>query len=384
MATAYANINPNILNWARERSQWSLAVLANKLNVTEEKLEAWECGSTSPTFKQAQNFAAKTHIPFGYLFLRAPPKEVLPLPDLRTVGGEQPCRPSAELIDIVQIVMQRQQWFIEYLRDHGVNTGSHVRNFNTQTPVEIVVNDMRQVLGVAAHPERGYWDEYFRLLIHRIEESGILVMRQGDMGHYTRPLSVSEFRGFAIYDPIAPVIFINQADAPSARLFTLIHELAHVWIGQSGISDAKPTTQRQEEVQCNAIAAEFLVPEKEFKQYWQELENWQENIPALEAHFHVSKWVIARRAQSLRKITLQQYQQYIDDLKEQHRNRKKTKGGPTYYATKKGQISERFARAIVGETLSEGFCSEKQDNYLGWGRTTSPNLLRNWEFNVLA
>src|SRR5690606_21203055 len=101
-----------------------------------------------------------------------------------------------------------------------------------------VVNHMRQTLGLNAHPERGYWDEYFRLLVKRIEDAGILVMRQGYFGHYTRPFSVSEFRGFAVYDPIAPVIFINQADAPSARLFTLIHELAHIWIGQSGISDA--------------------------------------------------------------------------------------------------------------------------------------------------
>ena len=206
---------------------------------------------------------------------------------------------------------------------------------------------MRRVLGVATHPERGSWEDYFRLLVQRIEASGILVMRQGDLGHHTRPLSVAEFRGFAIYDPVAPVIFINQADAPSARLFTLIHEAAHIWTGQSGISDGKPTTQRQEEVQCNAIAAEFLVPGNEFDQQWKAFDDWQKNMPALERHFHVSQWVIARRAQSLGKITLEQYQHYTDDLKEQYRNREKTKGGPSYYQTKKGQISERFSKALV-------------------------------------
>lgn len=352
MATAYANINPGILNWARERSQLSLAVLADKLNITEDKLEAWESGEKPPTFKQAQNFAAKTHIPFGFLFLRTPPDEELPLPDLRTVGGEQPQQPSAELIDMVQIIIQRQQWYLEYLKDQGLDETQHIRRFNTRTPVETIVNDMRQTLGVAAHPERGTWENYFRLLIRKIEESGILVMRQADMGHYTRPLSVAEFRGFAIYDPVAPAIFINQADAPSARLFTLIHELAHIWIGQSGISDARPNTQRQEEILCNAIAAEFLVPENEFEYHWQELEDWQGNIHILKARFHVSRWVIARRAHSLRKITLQQYQQYVDNLMEQHRRREKSKSSPTYYMTKNSQISKRFSKALISETLS--------------------------------
>ncbi len=352
MAIAYANINPSILNWARERSQLSLTALANKLKITEDKLEAWESGDTPPTFKQAQSFAAKTHIPFGYLFLQTAPREELPLPDLRTIAGEQPHRPSAELIDIIQIIVQRQQWYLEYLNDQDDSENRLIEVFNIQTPTNTVVESMRQILGVTAHPERGTWEEYFRTLIRKIEEYGILVMRQGNLGHHTRPLSVAEFRGFAIYDPVAPVIFINQADAPSARLFTLIHELAHIWLGQSGISDAKPTTQRQEEIKCNAIAAEFLVPENEFELNWQELDNWVENIATLESHFHVSKWVIARRAQSLNKITLQQYQQYIDDLKEQHRRRVRTTAGPTYYTTKKSQLSERFSQALVSETLS--------------------------------
>lgn len=352
MAATHANINPEILNWARERAQLSLAVLAQKLKVSEEKVESWEIGDSPPTFKQAQNFAAKTHIPFGYLFLRHPPDEELPLPDLRTVGGEQPQRPSAELLEIAQTVMQRQQWFHEYLSDQDSPNLFQPRNFAVRSNIDAIVADMRNVLNVAVHPLRGSWEDYFKLLVERIEEFGILVMRQGDLGHYTRPLSVSEFRGFAIYDPIAPVIFINQADAPSARLFTLIHEIAHIWIGQSGISDAKPTTQREEEILCNAVAAEFLVPEVEYRQLWQELEEWKDNLPALKNHFHVSGWVIARRAQSLRLITLEQYQQYIEDMRQRHRSRERNAGGPNYYVTKKTQISPLFAKTLVRETLS--------------------------------
>ncbi|WP_323846005.1 XRE family transcriptional regulator [Microbulbifer magnicolonia] len=352
MATTYASINPEILTWARERAQLSVSALAVKMKVTEDRVHAWERGEQPPTFKQAQDFAAKTHIPFGYLYLKEPPEERLPLPDLRTVGGQHPKQPTPELIEMAQIVLRRQEWYAEYLRDQDVERNPHVGHFSPNSSVAEVVQDMRRVLGVPPHPERGNWDEYLRLLIRKIEDAGILVMRQGYLRHYSRPLSVEEFRGFAISDPLAPVIFINQADAPSARLFTLIHELAHIWIGQSGISDASSETHRREEVFCNAVAAEFLVPETEFLAHWENTENWKDNLPVLEAHFRVSTWVIARRALTLGKITRDEYRKYVDDLLKEYRNRKKSQGGPNFYRTQKGQISEAFSRALVSEALS--------------------------------
>lgn len=353
MATAQAKINPDILSWARERAQLSFSALAEKLHISEEKLEAWEDGEKPMTFRQAQTFASKTHIPFGYLFLKQPPEEPLPLPDLRTVGGMQPQRPSAELLDMARIVIQRQGWYHEYLSEQEVGPNLVVGRFGLNASVAEIVADMRQTLGIPAHPERGSWEEYNRNLSRRIESIGILVMRQSYIGHWSRPLSVSEFRGFAVADPLAPVIFINTADAPSAQLFTLIHELAHVWLGKSGISDGDPASQRREEVVCNAVAAELLVPEEEFGPMWQDgLENWRDNLAPLEAHFRVSKWVIARRAQTLNKITLQEYRQYIAELMEKHRQREKSGGGPTYYRARHSQISDRFSRAVVSEALS--------------------------------
>lgn len=352
MATMYARINPDILSWARERAQLSISALASKLKVPEDKIDAWERGEKQPTFKQAQTFAARTHVPFGYLYLRQPPKETLPLPDLRTVDGQAPNRLSSELIEMVQIVLRRQEWFAEYLRDQGIERNPHVGRFSAKSDIMAVVRDMRHALGVPTHPERGNWEDYLRGLIRKIEDAGVLVMRQGYIRHHTRPLSVKEFRGFAISDSLAPVIFINQADAPAARLFTLIHELAHIWIGKSGISDASPDTHRKEERFCNAVAAEFLVPETEFQSHWRMLDDWRDNLSALEAHFRVSTWVVARRALTLGKISLENYRTYVDELQEQYRNREKSEGGPTFYRTQKGQISEKFSRALVSEALS--------------------------------
>jgi Zn-dependent peptidase ImmA (M78 family)/DNA-binding XRE family transcriptional regulator len=352
VAIAYAKINPENLIWARERAQMTVDMLAQKLRVKEDVLAAWESGEKKLTFKQAKNVSEKTYIPFGYLFLNAPPVEKLLIPDLRTVDGDQLRQPSAELLKIVRIIMARQHWYQEYQIEQGVEENPLIGRFNSDNKFSDIVSNMREVLGVGPHPERGNWEEYQRLLVKRIENIGVLVMRHGDLGHHTKRLSVDEFRGFAIFDKISPVIFINQADAPSARLFTLIHELAHIWIGESGVSDASTQAHRKEEVLCNTVAAEFLVPENEFLSLWQDSADWVENLPELESHFHVSKWVLARRALTLNLISQSQYSTYIRFLRRQHEERERNSSGPSYYRTIKSQISERFSRALVSETLS--------------------------------
>jgi Zn-dependent peptidase ImmA (M78 family) len=189
-------------------------------------------------------------------------------------------------------------------------------------------------------------------LIDRIEEIGVLVMRRGDLGHSSKPLAVEEFRGFAIFDNFAPVIFINQSDVPSARLFTLIHELTHIWIGQSGISDGSPTTEHKEEILCNAVAAEFLVPSSEFLKLWGVYDKWENNLPDLRAHFHVSEWVLCRKALTLDLISHSEYSHYIAKLKRAYAERAKNGSGPTYYKTRKSQLSSSFARALTSEAMS--------------------------------
>ncbi|GAB2786857.1 XRE family transcriptional regulator [Halomonas shantousis] len=347
-----ANINIQMLTWARERSGIPMPEFARKCGVTIERLQAWEIGELPITFHQAMQFAEKAHVPFGYLFLTEPPEETLPIPDLRTLEGQGVTRPSAELLDLIKLMLQRQEWYRDYLKQHLAEPNPNVGRYSANHSVAEIVADMRAQLGVGDHPKRGKWDDYYRDLTQRIEALGILVMRQGDMGHYTRPLRVEEFRGFAIVDDYAPIIFVNHGDALGARLFTLIHELCHIWIGQSGISDGNANTHRQQEVLCNAVAAEFLVPEQEFSSFWQhDLAHWQDNLPTLEAHFHVSTWALARRALTLNFISPAQYGRYIADQQALYKMRERS-GAPTYFQTKKSQISQRFSKAVVSEALS--------------------------------
>lgn len=351
---ATANINTAMLTWARERSGCSVSDFAHKLMIDEERLLKWESGEQTLTFNQAMQFADKAHVPFGYLFLLHPPVETLLIPDLRTVEGKPVNRPSAELLDVVKLMLQRQEWYREYLKQQFIEPNPYVGRFSVQDDVKTIVESIRKVLNLASHPKRGNSDDYYRDLVNRIESVGILVMRQANLGHFTRPLRVEEFRGFAITDEYAPIIFVNHADAPGARLFTLIHELCHIWIGQSGISDGDTHASRSEEVLCNAVAAELLVPAEEFQLLWQQdKETWQDNLPLLENHFRVSSWVLARRALTLGFIQHDAYSRFIAKLKAAWLEREKNeKGGPTYYKTKKAQISQPFSRAVVGQALS--------------------------------
>jgi Zn-dependent peptidase ImmA (M78 family)/DNA-binding XRE family transcriptional regulator len=352
MARNYAFINPDILIWARRRSQLSQSVLAKKLSTSAETLNKWEMGQKAPTIRQAEAIAAKTHIPLGYLYLNEPPIERLDLPDLRTVNGIQPNSPSSELLELAALMRERVSWYAEYLRDQGLTSNNCVGRRSSTEDVNQIVNDIRRILAISEGDYSADQDKYLRLLIKKIEQAGILVMKQATIRNH-RHLSVSEFRGFAISDPVAPLIFINFADVSCARLFTLIHELAHIWLGQSGISDAHPDTDKAIEIKCNAIAAQFLVPEDQFLSSWQNERSWMENILQLRRQFRTSRWVIARRAESLGKITLPQYREYTAELRAEYVERDKNrKDGGDFYITKKSQISKPFSKAIVSEALS--------------------------------
>ncbi|MEL4428336.1 XRE family transcriptional regulator [Shewanella mangrovisoli] len=348
-----AKVNKAMLTWARERSGYALHEFARKMNVTEQKVSQWEADEREITFVQAMAFADKAHVPFGFLFLSQPPVENLPIPDLRTVDSAELKRPSAELIDLLKNMLECQDWYRDYARNQLLQPVEIVGSFHIGQGIAAVVADMRSKLNIPPHPKRGNWDDYYRDLVRRIEALGILVMRQSSLGHHSRPFSVDEFRGFAMCDEFAPIIFVNHADAPGARLFTLIHELCHIWIGQTGLSDGDANSHRTEERFCNAVAAELLVPTDEFQALWRsDLDSWKQNLPDLEAHFHVSPWALARKALTLGLISQAEYGAFIKAQIDAFKEREASGSGPSYFKTKKAQISQLFSKAVVSEALN--------------------------------
>ena len=349
---AQAFINPSILTWARERAGLAVSGIAAKIKVKPEQVSLWERGEKRPTLRQAQLFAHKTNIPLGYLYLRTPPKEELLLPDLRTMGDHPVQGYSAELRDTLRMTLERQEWYREY--------SLHNDYAPLSWPGTGDVGDFDGTLALlhelldGEEPRPTSFENYYTQLRNKIEALGVLVMRNSVVGNNVhRRLDRNEFRGFAISDDRAPVIFINTADTPQAQIFTLLHEFAHLLLGESGVSDLSPHNLRKIEHVCNRLAAEFLVPSADFSELWRkDLKDWQANLPVLARHFHVSQWVIARRALEHELISEKDYWAYYHQLLE-HLKRRGTDGtGPSFNRLIKARYGDRLTTAIASEALS--------------------------------
>lgn len=352
MATANAFINPAMLRWARSRLGIDAESAARTVGVKLESYLGWESGEVQPTFKQAQGASKALLIPFGFLFLNEPPAVKPELPDLRTIGGAPAEAVSMNLQETIQHARQRQEWFIEYLQEQGAKPLSFVGKFDINSAPKIVADDIREILQIDIEQGQRTWEKYYQNLIDATEASGILVMRSGIVGNNThRKLDVGEFRGFAISHPLAPVVFINSSDAPSARLFTLLHELAHIWIGSSGISNITPGSHSKEEITCNAIAGEFLAPSDLFAKKWKSnSEELKVKVLEIARQFHVSSLVIIRRALDMGFIDRKTYSDFY--LRELAKFRSSEGGGGNFYRNAGAKNSPRFSRAVIAETFS--------------------------------
>ncbi len=343
-------VKPEILRWARERADRSV----ESLRMRFPKYDQWERGEAAPTLKQLEAFAKATHVPMGYLFLPRPPEERVPIPDLRTVANRGLEQPSPNLLDTIYLCQQRQVWYRDYARSMGDRRQGFVGSVRRGAPIEQVAERMRRALefDLEARRECGTWTEALRLFIEQADDLGILVMCSGVVGsNNQRTLDTEEFRGFALVDDYAPLVFINGADTKAGQMFTLAHELAHIWLGESALSDVTPasTPTQQIEIWCNRVAAEFLVPLELFKQELPRQEPLTE-VPRLARWFKVSTLVILRRILDARRIDRETFQRAYDEELARLRARVKSRGGD-FYLTLGARASKRFARALVVSTL---------------------------------
>lgn len=354
-----ALINPAMLRWARERASLSLDHFAAKLKVKTDKLRSWEEGTDRPSLSQAEKIAKKTHVPLGYLFLSTPPKEELPIPDLRSYEGTPMDQPSTNFLDLIRDVQFQHDWYRDYLIEYGEGPLPFVGSYKLTNNVKDIASDIRANLRIDPLPKTNGWEDYLKILSNNCEKAGIRVMCSGTVGNNThRTLDVHEFRGFAISDPIAPLLFINGRDAKAAQIFTLAHELAHIWLGESGVSNIRlnedsPSNQYQVEQVCNAVAAEVLTPESEFLGRWKDGENVEDNIQTLAKTFKVSSVVVARRAFFLGKMRRDQYLAfYSKEQKQWKENRAEKDGGGNFYKTVPVKNGRKFTKAVLLSAMS--------------------------------
>lgn len=361
-------LQPDCLQWARQRAGLSTSDLAHKLGVKEDRVLDWE-QSGELTLSQAERLASATYTPLGYLFLPKPPVEKLPVSDFRTVGTSGISQPSPALLDVVNEALRRQDWYRDYLRSNGGEALEFVGSLDLKSDTVRAADSIRTVVAWDARlrADSGTWERALSKQVDAVEDAGILVMRSGIVGNNTsRPLSVSEFRGFALSDAYAPLIFINGRDSRAAQMFTLAHELVHVWLGVSGISNLNQTYSQDIDTErfCNAVAAELLVPLKELQTRWSVSEPPSNQIPLLVRYFKVSSLVVLRRLRDANFVTLEEFARlYTDELAQFKRSA--SAGGGNFYQTLRARLGKRFASALVESTLEGGTAYRDAFSLLG-------------------
>jgi Zn-dependent peptidase ImmA (M78 family) len=368
-------VKPELLRWARERAALEPEQLAHRF----PKLREWEAGTAQPTFKQLEQYSRATHAPFGYFFLTEPPVETLPIPDFRTAAGRRIGRPSPNLLDTVFLCQQRQEWYREYAQLQGQEPLAFVGSANLTSDVAATAATMRSQLRFDIEERRGIptWAEALRRFIEQSDTLGVLVMVNGVVANNThRKLNPDEFRGFALADPLAPLVFVNGADTKAGQMFTLAHELAHVWLGQSALSDVEPIAAPTEQVEawCNRVAAELLVPLALIRQEYRPGEDLRGALDRLARHFKVSTLVVLRRIHDAGGITRERLREAY--AKELERLQNVPKGsGDDFYLTQGARVGKRFARALVTSTLEGQTLYRDAFHLLGFSKVATFNEL---------
>ena len=371
-------LQPDVLRWARERAKLQPEELANKMGVKRhERVLEWECDGKI-SVAQVDKLAKCTYTPLGFLYSKEPPDERLPIADFRSREGTPP--PSPDLLDTVYLMQRRQGWMRDELIKDGVEPLDFVGAYGLDSQPRHVASAMREALQLPngwAQAE-GTKSDALRRLRSRFDAAGVLVCFNGVVGNNThRKLNRNEFQGFALADEYAPLVFVNNADFKAAQIFTLAHELAHLFIAKSGVStfqELQPDSNDTEQF-CDRVAAEFLVPEDELRAFWPHTERTNDRYQAIASRFKVSAVVAARRALDLKLINTDTFFNfYKENADEWDGNQPREDGGGNFWNTQKWRIGPRFASAIVRAVKEERMLYREAYNLTGLKGETFENM----------
>jgi Zn-dependent peptidase ImmA (M78 family) len=394
---AVARINGGIITWALKRLGANLESLATP-KVSPATIEAWVNGEQFPSEGQAEDLADRLGIAYAMLYMpEVPPDEPINTPDLRTIDGSRLSSPSLNLLKVLDTTRARQEWYREELKSISAPTLDFIGKFSHHDSPKVIARDMRnRLLGHSFKPaEFENFDDFLSNLTTNAEQSGILIMRSALVGHATtRVLDVTEFRGFVLIDTLAPIIFINDNDAKAAQIFTFAHELAHIWIGASGISDRRPDTKGDStnptEIMCDRIAAEFLVPETEFLEFWSKGGDLDNRMWSTSRHFRVSTLVILRRAKDFNLISPtaffakvdEQYERYkVREIEKREAEKKREKKGGNFWASFDLRNSAKFNSAVVNSVREQKTTYAEAGSLFGVTPLTAARYMNRQELN---
>jgi Zn-dependent peptidase ImmA (M78 family) len=352
--TERVDINPSLIRWAVDRSGRTTEGLIGKF----PKLRDWQSEQRAKlTFVELERLSSETHTPMGFFFLDQPPPQEVPIPDFRTVKDKALGQMSPDLVDTIHAMQLRQSWYQSFAVEEGWPRFHFVGSAKPSDSIKHVAQDIRKHLQLTPSwaSKVRTWDDAVSVLREKIESLGILIVINGCVGNNTfRVLDPEEFRGFVISDSLAPLVFVNGHDAKSAQVFTMLHELAHLWVNRSGIFDLKdlaPPIDATEKY-CNEVAAEALIPEDELQTIWYSYANSKTAFQDIAKHFKVSPIVAGRRLLDLSLVSKKTFFEFYADYQTAVVAQKRDPGG-SFYNNQNFRIGKRFMR-IVSRAADEG------------------------------
>jgi Zn-dependent peptidase ImmA (M78 family) len=364
-------VNPEILRWARETAGLSEEDAVRKLDISDtrngtglQRLRAYEEGKDPPSRPVLVKMAKQYRRPLLTFYMSAPPRAGDRGHDFRNVADHQ--AGAEPLIDaLLRDVQARQSMVRSLLEDEEARPLPFIGSMTMDDGVGTVLASIRQTIAVeiAAFRAQRSPESAFALLRNGVEAAGIFVLLIGNLGSHHTTIDVEAFRGFALADPIAPFIVINDQDAKSAWSFTLIHELAHLWLGTTGVSGSEGDAQIEKF--CNEVAGNFLLPANELAliqiDQAQDVAAVSRAISTFAEERHLSRSMVAYQLLQNDRLTRDAWSGLTRLFRDQWRagrdaqrgRARQTDGGPNYYVVRRHRLGAALLQ-FVSRSLSDG------------------------------
>lgn len=350
-----ALVTPDLLKWARLTAKYSLEDAAGKLKIDASKLLDWEEGKKSPTVAQAEKMSKIYKRPLAVFFLPVPPERFETLRDFRKSSRSEDF--NTALSFLMREILAKQSWISDFRKEDGERPHEFVGKFSLNDPPEVVAINIRKMLQKDECPR---YVDILKYCVEKAESKGIFIS-QASFVNSRLLLEIEDVRGFAISDSYAPFIFINSRDSKNAQLFTLIHELAHIFIGESGVSDLNLYSvaggdvldYENTEYYCNEVAANVLMPKEKIHISVRGLQNIGINeVNILSNNFRVSSYAMLVRLRNLGLIKFHTFMTIREELSDRYKeyiaqsSAKSSGGGPDYNLLTIRKNSKSFSRII--------------------------------------
>lgn len=363
----YIQIKTSVIRWACDR----IGFLYSELSASNDfKALAKETeGVVSLTLKQAEKLAKVLRYPFVYLLLDSPVTDIdkLPIADFRSCEGKS-VKPNINLKEQIEYCQNQQDWFSDYVNTCDLDVFKYNGKFSLHDDPQDAGLKLKKFFKISYRLNLNA-DDYLERLKCIFENSGILVTSSKVLKNTQHRLSLSDFRGFALFDDNAPLIFINGNDSTSAQIFTLCHELGHIVLGQSGVSDVVKNNTIKIETWCNEFAATILMPKKDVIDTFYQHINISQFLADATKIFHVNGIALLHRIYNLNLIDKDTLHKewvkaeatYQDELKTLQSSSERSNF--SYYKTVYSRLSRLLLQSLISST-SVGNTTFRDATYL--------------------